>query len=72
MLVNAINGKKEIGAPGRIRTADPLVRSQVLYPTELRALYRIINNNQAVAQRRAYGRRAGHRRLRYGVFCAVC
>ena len=26
-----------IGAPGRIRTHDPLVRSQVLYPTELRA-----------------------------------
>ena len=27
----------ESGAPGRIRTHDPLVRSQVLYPTELRA-----------------------------------
>ena len=27
-----------IGAPGRNRTHDPLVRSQVLYPTELRAL----------------------------------
>ncbi len=26
-----------IGAPGEIRTPDPLVRSQVLYPTELRA-----------------------------------
>ena len=26
-----------IGAPGRIRTADQLVRSQLLYPTELRA-----------------------------------
>ena len=25
------------GAPGAIRTPDPLVRSQVLYPTELRA-----------------------------------
>ncbi|KTD20261.1 hypothetical protein Llan_1912 [Legionella lansingensis] len=25
------------GAPGRIRTSDPLVRSQILYPTELRA-----------------------------------
>ncbi len=24
------------GAPGEIRTPDPLVRSQVLYPTELR------------------------------------
>ena len=27
----------KFGAPGRIRTHDPLVRSQVLYPTELRA-----------------------------------
>jgi hypothetical protein len=26
-----------IGAPGRIRTADPQVRSLMLYPTELRA-----------------------------------
>ncbi len=26
----------KIGAPGRIRTADQLVRSQLLYPTELR------------------------------------
>ena len=26
-----------LGAPGAIRTPDPLVRSQVLYPTELRA-----------------------------------
>ncbi len=25
------------GAPGEIRTPDPLVRSQILYPTELRA-----------------------------------
>ncbi len=30
------------GAPGAIRTPDPLVRSQVLYPTELRALKWII------------------------------
>ncbi len=26
-----------IGAPGRIRTPNPLIRSQVLYPVELRA-----------------------------------
>ena len=26
------------GAAGRIRTHDPLVRSQVLYPTELQPL----------------------------------
>src|ERR1700735_2653438 len=28
---------KENGAPGEIRTPDPLVRSQMLYPAELRA-----------------------------------
>lgn len=28
----------ESGAPDRIRTCDPLLRRQVLYPTELRAL----------------------------------
>jgi hypothetical protein len=27
----------EDGAPGEIRTPDPLVRSQMLYPAELRA-----------------------------------
>ena len=32
---NTLN--KKYGAPGRIRTSDRLVRSQVLYPTELRA-----------------------------------
>ena len=26
------------GAPGRIRTRDPLLRRQLLYPTELQAL----------------------------------
>ena len=29
----------KFGAPGETRTPDHLVRSQVLYPTELRALY---------------------------------
>ena len=29
-------GKKKIGAAGEIRTPDTLVRSQVLYPAELR------------------------------------
>ena len=29
--------EQEIGAPGTIRTCDRLVRSQVLYPAELRA-----------------------------------
>ena len=27
----------DYGAPGEIRTPDPLVRSQMLYPAELRA-----------------------------------
>ena len=29
-------GIQKLGAPGAIRTPDPLVRSQILYPTELR------------------------------------
>ncbi len=33
------------GAPGEIRTPDPLVRSQVLYPAELRAHAIIILEN---------------------------
>ena len=33
----AVNCLGLSGAPGRIRTRDPLVRSQVLYPTELLA-----------------------------------
>ena len=38
----------EFGAPGRIRTRDPLVRSQVLYPTELPARERgIMQNNSS-------------------------
>ncbi len=36
--INLLATKFRNGAPGRIRTHDPLVRSQVLYPTELRAL----------------------------------
>ena len=34
------------GAPGRIRTSDPLVRSQILYPTELRA--RVIGGERGI------------------------
>src|SRR5277367_1860055 len=30
-------GSNKNGAPGEIRTPDPLVRSQMLYPAELRA-----------------------------------
>src|SRR5690606_25192576 len=39
------------GAPGRIRTHDPLVRSQVLYPTELRALETIYCYQTVVTSR---------------------
>ncbi len=34
---NQLNGKRKDGAPGVTRTPDLLVRSQSLYPTELRA-----------------------------------
>ncbi len=52
------------GAPGRIRTHDPLVRSQVLYPTELRALRknREIVSNPAMAK---------HKKPDYGAGCWV-
>ena len=33
------------GAPGEIRTPDPLIRSQVLYPAELRARVEINAGN---------------------------
>ena len=36
-------GKKKNGAPGRSRTSDHLIRSQVLYPAELRARIRTRN-----------------------------
>ena len=36
-LSNLAESLDFIGAPGEIRTPDPLVRSQILYPTELRA-----------------------------------
>ena len=42
------------GAPGEIRTPDRLVRSQVLYPTELRARNlraRIIDHPAAIKYR---------------------
>jgi hypothetical protein len=43
-------GIKNIGAPCRTRTCDLLVRSQTLYPTELRALLRP-DETLTVAQR---------------------
>src|SRR4051812_41510717 len=56
----ARGGRKEqgtIGAPGRIRTHDPLVRSQVLYPTELRALWRRKYSRISAIRRRPWGGR---------------
>ena len=38
LVVTFTNGLVFTGAPGEIRTPYPLVRSQVLYPDELRAL----------------------------------
>lgn len=38
IFFNSMIIKENFGAPGEIRTPDHLVRSQVLYPTELRAL----------------------------------
>jgi hypothetical protein len=32
-----VRAMEETGAPGRIRTSDPQIRSLVLYPAELRA-----------------------------------
>jgi hypothetical protein len=37
LSVTRVNGMEMDGAPGEIRTPDLLVRSQALYPTELRA-----------------------------------
>jgi hypothetical protein len=45
-----LNVKRELdetGAPGETRTPDPLVRSQMLYPAELRARETIIPINRA-------------------------
>src|SRR5215510_10159555 len=48
---SAQNGPSACGAPCRTRTCDLLVRSQTLYPTELRALLRPDrNSNCSTAQ----------------------
>jgi hypothetical protein len=47
---------REIGAPGEIRTPDHLVRSQVLYPAELRA--RGSNRRAAILSQRIWHPRA--------------
>ena len=43
---------KENGAPGEIRTPDHLVRSQVLYPAELRAQKHDVNGGDYTRQGR--------------------
>ena len=50
---------KRRGAPGRIRTPNPLIRSQVLYPVELRAHERQQYNPPE--RERQSCRAAGHR-----------
>ena len=40
------------GAPGEIRTPDPLVRSQMLYPAELRARYNTTPETQIITETR--------------------
>ena len=47
------------GAPGEIRTPDHLVRSQVLYPTELRAHCEIFNRTTLTPWRRSVEARSG-------------
>jgi hypothetical protein len=44
-LARLPDGRHASGAPGRIRTSDPQIRSLVLYPAELRAHLRIAREN---------------------------
>ncbi len=46
---NSLDTKGKNGAPGTIRTCDRLVRSQVLYPAELRALW-VCSQDESVAR----------------------
>ncbi len=54
------------GAPGTIRTCDRLVRSQVLYPAELRALKPFIIQASRDAINKIYGGERGIRTLDRG------
>jgi hypothetical protein len=47
-----VNVWKRSGAPERIRTSDPQIRSLVLYPAELRALACVFHGH-AETQRRS-------------------
>jgi hypothetical protein len=51
---------KICGAPGEIRTPDPLVRSQVLYPTELRARCVKLVRDGGLRPPRRLSQRAAH------------
>src|ERR1700728_2512189 len=51
---------KVCGAPGEIRTPDPLVRSQVLYPTELRARCVKLLRDGGLRPPRRLSQRAAH------------
>lgn len=54
------------GAPGTIRTCDRLVRSQVLYPAELRALKQLIILTFELVCNNFYGGERGIRTLDRG------
>ena len=59
-------------APGRIRTCDPLIRSQVLYPAELRAPVEL-QSHQAIeaitgALSFLQGKKGGRRAQEFSIF----
>ena len=41
LVCKSVCGGEKYGAPGTTRTCDPLIRSQVLYPAELRVLVKV-------------------------------
>ena len=54
LVLSHLSLKGEDGARGRIRTSDRLVRSQVLYPAELRAHWLgYLDSNQGMAASKA-------------------
>ena len=67
------------GAPGAIRTRDLLVRSQTLYPTELRAHFgagdgirtRDINLGKVALYQLSYSRLVGYFLILSGSACSV-
>ena len=52
MPFNPVN----IGTPGKIRTCDPLIRSQILYPAELRVPATKILDSEPVICKLVLGR----------------